>query len=73
MITAELTKKIDLLPQESYQKVERLVEQLLQSNAQGKKERAFKVFMEKMDAAEKSVQEEGYFLEGEVEKELEKI
>lgn len=73
MITAELTRKINLLPQESYKKVENLVEQLLQLNAQAKKEAAFKVLMEKMDAAEKSVEEYGYYSEEEVEEELAKI
>ena len=53
MITAELTRKIDLLPQESYVKVENLVEQLLSLNVQNKRESAFRTFMEKMDAAEK--------------------
>lgn len=73
MITAELTRKIDLLPQESYVKVENLVEQLLSLNVQNKRESAFRTFMEKMDAAEKSVQEQGYFTEEEVEEELAKI
>lgn len=73
MITAELTRKIDLLPQESYVKVENLVEQLLSLNEQNKRESAFRTFMEKMDAAEKSVQEQGYFTEEEVEEELAKI
>lgn len=73
MITAELTRKINLLPQESYDKVENFVEQLLMINAQTKKESAFKTFMDKMNAAEKSVQEQGYFTEEEVEEELAKI
>lgn len=73
MITAELTKKINLLPQESYDKVESFVEQLLMINAQTKKESAFKTFMDKMNAAEKSVQEQGYFTEEEVEEELIKV
>jgi hypothetical protein len=34
------------------------------------KEQAFKVFMDKMDAAEKSVQEQGYYSEEGVEREL---
>lgn len=71
MITAELTRKINLLPQESYRKVENFVEQLIVANK--RKDHAFKTFMEKMDAAEKSLQEYGYFSEEEVEKELEKI
>ncbi len=73
MITAELTRKINLLPQESYDRVESFVEQLLLINTQAKKESAFKTFMEKMNAAEKSVQEQGYFTEEEVEEELAKI
>lgn len=73
MITAELTKKINLLPPESYQKVESLVEQLLQLNVQSKREKAFKIFMEKMSAAEKSVQDEGYYSEEEVEEQLAEI
>lgn len=73
MITAELTRKIDLLSQESYDKVENFVEQLLLLNSQAKKENAFKTFMDKMNVAEKSVQEQGYFSEEEVEEELAKI
>lgn len=73
MITAELTRKIDLLPQESYDRVENFVEQLLSINTQTKKENAFKTFMEKMNVAEKSVQEQGYFTDEEVEEELAKI
>ncbi len=73
MITDELTRKIDLLPQESYTKVEKLVEQLLALNMQNKRESAFRTFMEKMDAAEKSVLEDGYFSEEEVEEELFRI
>lgn len=71
MITAELTKKINLLPQESYSMVESFVEQLL--NTDNLKNNAFRVFMEKMNAAEKSVQEHGVYSEEEVEKELAKI
>ena len=73
MITAELTRKINLLPQESYDRVESFVEQLLLINTQTKKEKAFNTFMEKMNVAEKSVQEQGYFTEEEVEDELAKI
>ena len=47
MITAELTRKINLLPQESYDRVESFVEQLLMINTQTKKENAFKTFMER--------------------------
>lgn len=73
MITAELTRKINLLPQESYDRVESFVEQLLLINTQTNKENAFKTFMEKMNVAEKSVQEQGYFTEEEVEEELARI
>ena len=71
MITAELTQKINLLPQESYDMVENFVQPLLDTNS--KKERAFQSFMDKMNAAERSVQEHGYYSEEEVEEELEKI
>lgn len=73
MITAELTRKIDLLPQESYNKVEQFVEQLIALNAQTKKENAFKTFMDKMSVAELSVHENGYYSEEEVEEELSNI
>ena len=73
MITADLTRKIDLLPQESYNKVEDFVEQLLLFNAQANRDKAVKRFMDKMDEAEKSVQQNGYFSEEEVEEELEKV
>ena len=73
MITVELTKKINMLPQDSYNKVEKFVEQLLVLNTQAQRERAFKFFMEKMSVAERSVQEQGYFTEEEVEAELAKI
>ena len=73
MITAELTRKIDLLPQESYNKVESFVEQLIEVNRQSNKETAFKTFMDKMAAAENSVQENGCYSEEEVEEELAKI
>lgn len=53
MITAELTQKIDLLPKESYDMVESFVQQLLDVNVQ--KEKAFRIFMDKMNAAERSV------------------
>lgn len=71
MITAELTRKINLLPEESYSKVESFVEQLIDANSL--KDSAFKVFMEKMCAAEKSVQEHGVYSEEEVEKALAEI
>ncbi len=73
MITTELTKKIDLLPQEAYKKVESFVEQLTVMNAQAGKESAFGTFMDRMNAVEKSVQEGGYYSEEEVEEELAKI
>lgn len=73
MITAELTRKIDLLPQESYNEVENFVEQLIAANRQVKKEAAFKTFMDKMATAEMSVQENGYFSEEEAEEELAKV
>lgn len=73
MLTAELTRKIDLLPRESYIKVENFVEQLIALNQQTEKESAFRTFMNKMNLAEKSVQENGYYSEEEVEEELDKI
>ncbi|MBD5451981.1 MAG: hypothetical protein HDR25_05010 [Lachnospiraceae bacterium] len=73
MITAELTKKIDLLPLESYRKVESFVEQLIVSDIQLGKEKAFQVFMDKMNVAEKSMEENGYYTEEEAEEELAKI
>ena len=73
MITAELTKKIDLLPLESYRKVESFVEQLIISDMQLEKEKAFRVFMDKMNVAEKSMEENGYYTEEEAEEELAKI
>ncbi|MCC8028589.1 MAG: hypothetical protein LIO75_02115 [Lachnospiraceae bacterium] len=73
MITAELTRKINLLPGDSYRKVEKFVEQLLSSEERTSKASAFKTSMEKMDAAEKSVQEQGYYTEEEVEEELLKV
>ncbi|MDE7178719.1 MAG: hypothetical protein K2O59_12985 [Lachnospiraceae bacterium] len=73
MLTAELTRKIDLLPRESYIKVENFVEQLIALDQQAEKESAFRTFMDKMNLAEKSVQENGYYSEEEVEEELDKI
>lgn len=72
MITAELTRKIDLLPQEAYHKVEQLVEQLTALTASSDREKAFQVFMNKMDAAEQSIKEESY-TEEEAEEELANI
>ena len=37
------------------------------------KESAFSIFMDKMNVAEKSIQEHGYYAEEEVEEELDKI
>lgn len=72
MIAAELAKKIDLPPQESYSKVEDFAEELAR-NVQVDKETAFKTFMVKMNEAEQSVRENGYYTEEEVEAELGKI
>lgn len=49
------------------------MEQALLLNAQAKRESAFGIFMDKMNAAENSVQEQGYFPEEDVEAELAKI
>lgn len=73
VLTAELTRKIDLLPRESYIKVENFVEQLIALDHHTEKERAFRTFMDKMNLTEKSVRENGYFTEEEVEEELDKI
>ena len=73
MLTTDLAKQIDLLPQDSYRKVENFVEQLLQLNAQTKKDRAFQTFMDKMSVAEKSVVEYGILTEEEGEEVLAKI
>lgn len=70
MITADLTRKIDLLPIESYNKVEDFVEQLIAINSQSEKEKAFHIFMDKINIAEKSIEENGYYTEEEVEEEL---
>lgn len=71
MITAELTRKINLLSQESYNQVEIFVQQLVDAN--NRKKQGFSTFMDKMDAAEKSIIEHGYYSEEEVEEELAKI
>lgn len=52
---------------------ESFVKQYLVLNNRGNKESAFSIFMDKMNAAEKSVQEHGCYSEDEVEKELDKI
>lgn len=62
---SRINKKIDLLPQEAYNKVENFVEQFIALDIQETKESAFKVFMDRMNAAEKSVQEKGYYFEEE--------
>jgi hypothetical protein len=64
---------INLPPEDVYSKVEYYAEPLLSVSVQEKKKQAFKVFMDKMNATEKSVQELGYYSEEEVEKELSKI
>ena len=53
--------------------VEAFEEQFLQINALARREGAFRIFMEKLNAAEKSVQEQGYFSEDEIETELMRI
>ena len=72
MMTADLTRKINLLSQESYQEEEDFADQLFRlSERNGKeKEQAFYIFMEKMEAAEKSLREQGEYSEEEVEEEL---
>ena len=72
MVTSKLTRKIELFPQEAYNQ-EGTMEQQILVNSQVKRERAFKVFMEKMYDAEKSVMEHGFLSEDEVEDELSKI
>lgn len=52
MITAELTRKINLLPGDSYRKVENFVEQFLSSEEKTRKANACRTFMKKMDAVE---------------------
>ena len=49
------------------------VEQYTISNNKGNRESAFRIFMDKMDTVEKSIQENGYYSEEEVEAELDKI
>ena len=49
------------------------MEQALALKEQAMLESVFSIFMDKMDDAEKSVQEQGYFSEEEVEAELAKI
>jgi hypothetical protein len=53
MHTVELIGEIDLLPQESYSKVENFVKQLIASDQLTEKEGAFRTFMDKMNLAEK--------------------
>lgn len=52
---------------------ESFAEQYLILNNHGNKESASSIFMDKINAAEKSVQEHGCYSEKEVEKELDKI
>ena len=52
---------------------ESFAKQYLILNNHGNKESAFSIFMDKMNAAEKSVQEHGCYSEEEVEEELDKI
>lgn len=48
-------------------------EQFIASNQNSDKEGAFRIYMDKMNSAEKSVQENGYYSEEDVEEELSKI
>lgn len=75
MMTADLARKINLLSQESYQEEEDFADQLFRLSGRiGKeKEQAFYTFMEKMEAAEKSLREQGEYSEEEVEEELSRI
>ena len=57
----------------SDERVADIVEQALALKEQAMLESVFSIFMDKMDDAEKSVQEQGYFSEEEVEAELAKI
>ena len=52
---------------------ENFVEQYAALGNRGNKESAFSIFMDKMNAAEKSVQEHGYYSEEEAEEDLDKI
>ena len=58
---------------EMYMIKEGFVKQYAALNNQGNKESVFGIFMDKMDIAEKSIQENGYYSEEEVEEELDKI
>lgn len=73
MLTTELTRKIDLLSRESYIKVENFLELFIASDQHSEKESAFRTFMDKMNLAEKSVQENGYYSEEEVKAVLDKV
>jgi len=73
MITQELTRKNNLLHQASYDKVDDIARQLTTAHAQIREDEAFKRFMEKMDAVEKSIQEDGFYTEEEAEEELRRI
>lgn len=63
MLTVELTRKIDFLPQESYIKVDNFEERLIALNQHSDKKSAFRSFMNKMNLAEESVQGNGCYLE----------
>lgn len=65
VISAELIRKINSMPQENF------AGQLVNDNKL--KSSAFQVFMEKMNAAEKSTQEHVFYSEEEIEEELTKI
>ena len=52
---------------------ENFAEQYSKLNNRGNKESTFSIFMDKMNAAEKSVQEHGCYSKEEVEEELDKI
>ena len=54
-------------------KTRNFTEQYSKLNNQGNKGNAFSIFMDKMNAAEKSVREHGCYSEDEVDKELDKI
>ena len=58
---------------EMYMIKESFVKQYAALNNLGNKESVFGIFMDKMDIAEKSIQENGYYSEEEVEEELDKI
>lgn len=75
MMTVDLARKINLLSQEAYQEVEDFADQFfrLSERVEKEKDHAFHTFMEKMEAAEKSLREHGEYSEEEVEEELSRI